>query len=218
MKPNRMLIASIIIIVVIFIVTLAFYPRLPEMIASHWNAQGEADGYMQKFSGAFLLPFILIGLFLLLVFIPNIDPLKKNIQAFRPYYDTFILIFIIFMGFVQLQILLWNVGTKMNPSIIINVGGALLFYYVGILLEKSKRNWFIGIRTPWTLSSDTVWDKTHKMGSKLFKIAAMICLIGVFFPKISAYIFLIPVLSVAVFTIVYSYFEYRKEVSNGGSR
>ncbi len=218
MKLNRMLISSIVIIVIIFIVTLAFYPRLPEMIASHWNAQGEVDGHMQRFSGAFFLPFILIGIFLLLAFIPNIDPLKKNIQAFRPYYDAFILIFIIFMGFVQLQILLWNVGIKMNPSIIINVGGALLFYYVGILLEKSKRNWFIGIRTPWTLSSDVVWDKTHKLGSKLFKITAIICLIGVFFPKIGAYFLLIPVLSVAVFTIVYSYFEYRKEVINGGSR
>lgn len=213
MKINKMLIASIAIIIIVFAVTLIFYPKLPETIASHWDAQGEANGYMNRFSGAFLLPIILIGLFLLLYFIPNIDPLKKNIQAFRQYYDTFILIFTIFLSFIQLHILLWNIGIKINPSITSNIGGTLLFFYLGILLEKSKRNWFIGVRTPWTLSSDSVWDKTHKLGSKLFKIDALICLIGAFLPKIGFYFVIIPIVATAVFLIVFSYFEYRKETT-----
>jgi uncharacterized membrane protein len=80
------------------------------------------------------------------------------------------------------------------------------------LLEKAKRNWFIGIRTAWTLSSDTVWDKTHQLGAKLFKVTGLICLVGVFFQQY-AFVFLIaPVLLVSLYLVIYSYVEYRKEI------
>ena len=87
----------------------------------------------------------------------------------------------------------------------------ILFYFVGIVTEKAKRNWFIGIRTPWTLSSDIVWNKTHKIGGKLFKIAALIAFSGLFFPKYAILLVIVPVILVALYTIVYSYFEYKKQ-------
>ncbi len=87
----------------------------------------------------------------------------------------------------------------------------ILFYYAGILVENAKRNWFIGIRTPWTLSSEKVWDKTHKIGGKLFKIAGIIALLGILFQKYALFFVLVPIISVAIYTIVYSYFEYQKE-------
>ena len=83
----------------------------------------------------------------------------------------------------------------------------ILFYYCGVLIENAKRNWFIGIRTPWTLSSDSVWEKTHKIGGKLFKIAGIIALFGIFFPNYTFLFVLIPVVSVAIYTAAYSYFE-----------
>jgi uncharacterized membrane protein len=92
---------------------------------------------------------------------------------------------------------------------------AILFYYTGILIENAKRNWFIGIRTPWTMSSDKVWDKTHKIGGKLFKIAGVFTLLAIFFESFAVFFIVVPVISISIYTIVYSYFEYKKENSHG---
>ena len=78
-------------------------------------------------------------------------------------------------------------------------------------MENAKRNWFVGIRTPWTLSSETVWNKTHKLGAKMFKIAVLLAFIGFFFGSYAIFFVLIPVLSAAGYLMAYSYFEYQKE-------
>jgi len=83
-------------------------------------------------------------------------------------------------------------------------------YIISLLLAQARRNWFVGIRTPWTVSSEEVWNKTHKLGALLFKLVAIIILIGVIFPRYSIYFVLIPVLSVAVFLVIYSYTLYTK--------
>ena len=87
----------------------------------------------------------------------------------------------------------------------------VLFYCLGILLGNAKRNWFVGIRTPWTLSSDVVWDKTHKMGGKLFKAAGVVAFLGVLVPAYALLLVIVPVIAVAVYTFVYSYFEFVKQ-------
>lgn len=218
MKLNKVLIASIFVILLVFVVALIFYSKLPQKIATHWDEKGEVNGYMSRFWGAFIIPFLLVGLFLLFLAIPYIDPLGKNIQAFKNYYDIFILLFVIFMASVQMQTLLWNVGVKINPLIFVSVGSGLLFYYIGVLLKNAKRNWFIGIRTPWTLSSDAVWEKTHNLGSILFKISGILCLVGFFFQKFEIYFVILPLSFTAVYTVIYSYIAYRKEVSNGNRK
>ena len=91
------------------------------------------------------------------------------------------------------------------------MGLGLLFYYTGILLEHAERNWFIGIRTPWTLSSERVWKKTHKRGGILFKISGIIAAFSIFFQAYAFYFTIIPILLVALYTIVYSYYEYERE-------
>ena len=210
MRKNEIIILGIILLS--FIVSNYFYPQMPEKIASHWNAQGQVDGYISKFWGLFLMPIILVGLALLFVAIPRIDPLKANIEKFRKYYDGFIILFLIFMLSIHFQVILWNLGIEINPNVIVPIGLGLLFFYIGILCENAKRNWFIGIRTPWTLSNEKVWNKTHKIGGKLFKIAGVIALMGVFFQSYALFFILTPVILVAAYTIVYSYFEYQKEM------
>ncbi len=210
MRKSEILI--MVLILLSFISGIYFYPQMPEKMASHWNAQGEVDGYMSKFWGLFFMPFILIGLSLLFIAIPRIDPLKANIEKFRKYYDGFIILFLIFMLAIYFQVILWNVGIKISPNIIFPIGLGLLFFYIGILCENAKRNWFIGIRTPWTLSSERVWEKTHKIGGKLFKIAGVVAVVGVFFQSYAVFFILVPVILVAAYTIVYSYFEYQKEM------
>lgn len=204
-------IITIIIILISFAVGVYFYPQFPDKMASHWNIQGEVDGYISKFWGAFLMPIVSLGLFLLFLLIPRIDPLKRNIEKFRKYFDTFIVLIILFLFYVYLLTVFWNIGISFNMSRVILPAIGILFYYIGVLLKHAKRNWFIGIRTPWTLSSDNVWEKTHKLGSKLFKTAGVIALLGIFFQSLAIWLILVPVILVSVYTIFYSYFEYKKE-------
>ena len=198
-----------------FILGIYSYPKMPNKMAFHWNLRGEADDYISKFWGLSLLPLMLTGINLLFVAIPRIDPLKENIRKFRRYYDGFIVLFNLFLLWIYLYVILWNLGLMFRIGIALLPAYAILLYYLGILCEKAERNWFIGIRTPWTLSSERVWDETHRVGGKLFKIAGVIAFIGVFFKGYELFFVLIPVISVAAYTIIYSYFEYQRE---GGRR
>ncbi|KKG09577.1 hypothetical protein EO98_04195 [Methanosarcina sp. 2.H.T.1A.6] len=195
-----------------FILSIYFYPQVPEQMATHWNSQGEVDGYMSKLWGLFFMPLVITGLVIMFLVIPRIDPLKENIAKFRKYYDGFIAIMVLFMVAVHLQILLWNTGIQISPNAVIPVGIGLLFYYIGILTENAEQNWFIGIRTPWTLSSERVWKRTNRLGGKLFKIAGIAAIFGAFFPEFAIYFILVPAIFVAGITVVYSYIEYQKEL------
>ena len=157
------------------------------------------------------MPIISLVMVLLFLLIPKIDPLKENIQKFRKYFDRFIVLIILFLLYIYLLAIFWNLGKRFNMIYTMVPALAVLFYYIGIMVENAKRNWFIGIRTPWTLSSEAVWDKTHKIGGKLFKIAALITLFGIFFGKYAIFFTIVPVILVAVYTFIYSYFEYQKE-------
>jgi uncharacterized membrane protein len=201
----------LIIIVLFFVLGVCLYLQMPDKMASHWNAQGQVNGYMSKFWGLFLLPIVSLAMFLLFILIPKIDPLKENIQKFRKYFDTFIVLVILFLFYIYLLTIFWNRGFRFNMGQMMVPALGILFYYCGVLVQNAKRNWFIGIRTPWTLSSDKVWDKTHQLGGKLFKIAAVIAFLGVFFPQYAFFFVLIPIILAAVYTIVYSYFIFRQE-------
>lgn len=204
-------IITILIIIISFIIAFYYYPKLPDTLASHWNAQGEVDGYMSKFWALFLMPIMSVGLFLMFIIIPKIDPLKKNIEKFRKYFDVFMVLIVLFMFYVFILTVVWNAGKSFNMGQAMTPAMGLLFYYVGVLIGHAKRNWFVGIRTPWTLSSEKVWEKTHKLGSKLFKIAGIIAFLGIFFPSFAIWIVLVPVLFVAFYTLAYSYIIYQKE-------
>jgi len=210
-RKNEIIILGIILFSFLFGIYL--YPQMPEKIASHWNVQGQVDGYMSKFWGLFLMPLISAGLFLLFIAIPKIDPLKTNIEKFRKYYDGFITLIIIFLFYLYLLTIFWNMGIRFDIIQLLAPAFGILFYYCGILTENAKRNWFIGIRTPWTLSNDAVWDKTHKIGGKLFKISGIVVLFGIFFRNYALFFILVPVILVAIYTIIYSYVEYQKELT-----
>jgi uncharacterized membrane protein len=197
------------IILISFIVGILLYPQMPDRMASHWGAGGEVDGYMSKFWGLFLMPIIVTIMVLLFIFLPKIDPLKKNMEKFRPYYEGFILIMVVFLTYIYGLTIAWNMNYRFDMTLMIVPAMSILFYYCGILLEHAKRNWFIGIKTPWTLSSDVVWKKTHKLGAKLFKISAVVLLSGIFIPDY-AFFLLILVIIAALYPIFYSYFEYKK--------
>jgi uncharacterized membrane protein len=200
------------IVLVSFALAVYFYPIMPDQIASHWNIQGNVDGYTDKLWALFLMPSISLLLLLLFLAIPRIDPLKENIAKFRGYFDGFIMLIMLFLLYLFGLTIIWNFGTKFNMIWALVPAFVGLFYYVGILVENAKRNWFIGIRTPWTIMNENVWNRTHKLGGKLFKISALIAVLGMLFEDYALWFVLVPVIAVSAYLVVYSYFEYQKEM------
>ena len=207
---------TILVLLMIVGATLAgllLWNRLPEQMASHWNINDQVDGYISRFWGVFMLPLISLGMFLLFLVIPNIDPLKANIAQFREAFNLFITLITGFMLYLYALTLLWNLGyTGFGMSRAMLPAMGLLFIFIGIMLRKAKRNFFIGIRTPWTLSSDKVWDETHRLGAVLFMISGVLAFIGAFFGGTTAFwLFFVPLMGSAIFLVIYSYVLYKRE-------
>lgn len=211
MKANGLKIISLLTLILAFIVGVWAYPQMPEKVATHWNIAGEADGYMDRFWGVFLLPVVMTAAFLLLNLVPQIDPRKKNIAKFRSFFDGFILVFLLFFLILYKLTLLWNLGYQVPFNVVLPILMGGLIFYLGILVEHAEPNWSIGIRTPWTLSSDTVWEKTHALGGKLYKIAGILSILASLVSAISFYIVIFSIMGVSIFLLGYSYYLYRGE-------
>ena len=214
MTTRLTIIVVLVIIIGITIAGAALWSQLPDPMASHWNENDQVDGYMSKFWGVYMMPLITIGLFLIFLLIPNIDPLKANIAQFRGAFNLFITVIIAFMAYVHVLTLRWNLGyTDLGIGKAMLPAMGLLFIVIGSMLRKAKRNWFIGIRTPWTLSSDSVWEEIHRLGGILFMLSGVIAIIGGFFGgTVAFWSIMIPIFGTSIFLVVYSYVLYQREV------
>ncbi len=205
-------ILSVFLIVIASVVSAIVYPYLPERVASHWTTANQVDGYMPRFWGAFLMPLVWLGLLALFLLLPRTDPLKANVEKFRGAFNGFIASMMAFMLYVHGLTLAWNLGYEQ-----FDMGAALLpplgfiFIVAGVMMRQAKRNYFIGIRTPWTLNSDRVWDETHRLGGTLFIASGLLALAGVFFPRYAFWLFLAPLIGSTLFLVVYSYVLYQQE-------
>jgi len=211
MKTKTTVIISISIIVLEFLIVLLAYSYLPDRIATHWDLYGNVNGYMGKTEGLLFSPIISVGLFVLLMVVPKMDPKAQNIAKFRSTFNMFIVGFMLFMFYVNLLTLVPNLGISINMIQWLMPAMSGLFFLVGVMLEKAEPNYAIGIRTPWTLASEKVWYKTHKLGAKLFKVSAILSLIAVILPEIGFVLFMVSVLGGSLFLVAYSYYLYRKE-------
>ena len=207
---------TIIVLIMIAAATLAgllLWNRLPDLMASHWNINDQVDGYISKFWGVFMLPLITLGMFLLFLVIPSIDPMKANIAQFREAFNLFIVLIVGFMVYLYGLTLAWNLGYtnfRMSGAMLPAIG--LLFIFIGFMMRQAKRNFFIGIRTPWTLSSDMVWNETHRVGAILFMISGALAFIGGFFGGTTAFwMMFAPIMGSTAFLLVYSYMLYQRE-------
>jgi uncharacterized membrane protein len=211
MSTKNSIIVSIVLITIATIAGIALYSQLPDPMPSHWDAAGNVNDYMPKFWGTFLMPLISSGMLLLLLAVPSIDPLKANIALFRGLYNLFVTLIIGFMLVIHGLTLAWGLGYQFNMTVMILPLVGLLFIGAGFMMGKSKRNFFIGIRTPWTLSSDTVWNKTHQLGQWTFVGAGAVTILSTFLGK-AGFGFMMTALLLAAFVpIIYSYILWRQE-------
>lgn len=198
------------IIALMFISGAYIYPSMPETMATHWDVDGNVNGYSTRAVGVFLIPALTLGIYLLMLAIPHIAVYRKNIESFKQYYFYLIAGIVIFLAVVQSAMLAANMGYAFDMSYIIMPAIAVFFYGIGIILDKTRRNFFIGIRTPWTLSSDAVWEKTNRLGSKMFRVFGVLAVLSLLVPG-SLLFFIAAVLIGVAYLLVYSYLEYEKE-------
>jgi uncharacterized membrane protein len=207
---------TILVLIMIAAATLAgllLWNRLPDQMASHWNINDQVDGYMPKFWGVFMLPLLTLGIFALFLVIPAIDPMKANIAQFREEFNLFIILMAGFMLYLYGLTLVWSLrynNFRMSGAMLPAIG--LLFIFLGFIMRKARRNFFIGIRTPWTLSSDAVWNETHRIGAVLFMISGVLAFLGGFFGGTTAFwMMFAPIMGSTLFLLVYSYVLYQRE-------
>lgn len=212
MRKSEMVI--FIIVLASFAVSFWAYPNMPGVIITHWDLYGQPNGYMNQFWGSFLPPLISLFLFILFFVLQRILPLKENIEKFRKEFDYFMIFLFLFLFYLNNLSIMWNFGLNFSLVRFIVPAFALMWYVCGEVLEKSKRNWFFGIRTPWTLNSDSVWDKTHKLGGILFKASGIISLLGMIFVNWAFFLVIASISVSGIIVVVHSYFIYKQEKNN----
>ena len=158
-----------------------------------------------------IIPLLTLIIYLAMVFVPYIMVYKENFKKFEKYYDDFKLVIALFFTSLYIFMLLPNFGLKINMNYFMVPVMAILFYYIGYIMPKLKRNYIIGIRTQWTLANENVWDKTHKNSAWLFKIGGLFFILAAIFNEYFLWIILFYFAFIIIYILVYSYTEYTKE-------
>ena len=152
-------------------VSVFLYDRLPEQVPIHWNAAGEADGFVAKehsFLTFYLIPLAMLGVAGLTLLLPWLSPKHFEIDRFRGTYGYIMFLVTALLGYLHLAVLLGSAwGSPLDVTRLV-LGGIFLFLaLLGNVLGKVRRNFYVGVRTPWTLASDAVWEATHRLAAWL---------------------------------------------------
>ena len=201
---------ALLVVLAGFVFSFFFYPLMPARMVTHWGASGVPDGYLAKFWGLLFSPLLSLLLWIALIIIPRIDPLRAGIDSFRRFFDRFLVFLFLFLFYLQILTIVWNSGYEFNMITYLIPAIATLFWQVGTLLGHAERNWSIGIRTPWTLSNEEVWRRTHRLGARLFHWSALISVVGWWQPDQAIWWSVLPVLVSSLGLTVYSYVIWAK--------
>jgi len=212
-NKNRLLLEIVTIAFIIIMFATAFYvrPLLPDKIPTHWNAAGVADGFSGR-NGVFLIPIIFLVTSILLFILPLMEVFRNNMLEIYRYYYAFKVFFGLFFLVLFISSLLPNFGYDINVAYVVIWMISFMFIGLGMILPKLKRNFMFGIRTGWTMSSDEVWDKTHKVGGIVFALLGITTILLLFVLKLETLFFAFVALTLlcSTFLILYSYYVYRR--------
>lgn len=197
--------------------SLAVYQRLPDPMPIHWDARGEPNGYGSRLVGAFLLPGILLLVWGFLRLLPTIDPRGANIEKFRDAYEVLVLAVVGVLVLVHVTVIGSTLGWPLAVGRVTPVAIGGLFLALGTLMPRFQSNFFIGIRTPWTLSSETVWTRTHRVGGYLmWVVGTLLVVAGIVGSERWFWIAIGGSMAMAIGILVYSYVLWRAEQPGRG--
>lgn len=208
MKQSK---SSILLTVVSLLLSLAVFSSLPEQIPAHWNVHGMVDRFAPKLT-VFIFPGIIFLITILFQFMRRTDPNSDNYDKFQREYHRYT--FVIGLVFFAVQIMTIAAAFRMdfNVNLIFCLGIGSLFIFIGNLLPKTKHNYFIGIRTPWTLADEQNWFRTHRLAGKIWVLGGLTVALTALTPESFQVPVFLTVLAVMVITpFAYSYGEFRRK-------
>jgi uncharacterized membrane protein len=184
--------------------TAVIYPSLPAQVPIHWNVHGQVDSVGPKSWAAFMMPIgmvIMLGVFAVL---PWLSPKHFEIDAFRATYDFIVVLIIGLFGYIHALTLLGSMSRALDFPRAMMGGMFLFFMLLGNVLGKVRRNFYVGVRVPWTLASDRVWNDTHRLAAWLFMGSGLIGFLMVLL-RVPVLWSLAPLSVAAIVPIVYSF-------------
>lgn len=194
------------------LITIFVFNSLPAEIPMHWNVHGEIDAWYPKFPWAFMAPVLGIIITIMATLLPRIDPKKENYDKFKRQYFIIRLILVAVFALLQMVTIFISLGaTFIKVDTIVKLMIGILFIVVGNMMPKFKQNYFVGIKTPWTLNNEAVWAKTHRHGGFVWFAAGLLMSVLAFLPGVgSAVVYFSVILIVSIEPIIFSWFQYRK--------
>ncbi len=210
-------ILSWVVIAGMFLLAALSWPAAPDSIPIHWNIQGQADNFAGKAVGLLLLPCTALGVYLMFLVIPRIDPSRADYGAFGKAFGAIRLSTFIVLAVCEAVMLLWIRGIHVSVGTVLPLAIGGLFMIMGNYLGKIRPNWFVGIKTPWTLMSRHVWAKTHRMGGWVFIASgALVILAAIFLDAQVWWVLLAAGVGGSVWAFVYSYLVWRTAPDRSG--
>jgi len=199
-------------IAAMFLVAALCWSHASDRIPVHWNWRGEVDRYGGKFEGLLLLPLVSVALYLLLLVLPLFDPGKANYRTFAGAYNLIRLTITLFLSAIYAVGVLVSLGYHVDMNTVIGLALGVLFIVLGNVMGKIRPNWFVGVRTPWTLSSKLSWTKTHRLGGWLFIVMGLLAVAWAILQNAWMLGVMIAVdIACGISLVVYSYLVYRKD-------
>lgn len=190
----------------------AAYPRLPDRVPVHWNFSGEADRFGTRLEGAWLLPAVMVGVWLAMRLLPKIDPRRDNYAKMESTYEFVVNATLTAMLAMHLVVLAAAYGYDVPMRRFVPLLFGAFFIALGNVLPRARPNWWFGVRTPWTLSSDRVWTRTHRVAGYAMTITGLVVLVAAVVPGLWPLVGALAVAIVAAFwMVIYSYIAWRQE-------
>ncbi len=191
-----------------------FYPQLPERVPSHWNVRGEVDGYSSRFFGAFGLPLVNLAIYVMMLVIPSLDPKKTSYERFAGAYDVIRWSIIGVMALLHVVVLMAGLGYEVDAGRVVQPAVALMVILMGNQMGRVRHNYFVGIRTPWTLANEEVWRRTHRMSGPLWVAGGLVALGATWLPTPYNFgVFMGAIIGVSLVSLVYSYVVFKQITS-----
>jgi uncharacterized membrane protein len=161
---------QIALVVAVIAASAIAWPFVEEPVPMHWNARGEVDGWGSRWEALGIMPAVTVGIYLLLAFIPRLDPGRANYDSMAGAYTVIRLSAVALMAVIQCALIAAALGWGSIVGWIIPLSVGAMFVVLGNILGKLRPNYFAGIRTPWTLASVRSWDATHRLGGRVFMV------------------------------------------------
>ena len=200
------------LVAVAFLVSAILYPRLPDRIATHWGLDGQPNGWSSRGMGAFLVPAILLLVWGVMRWLPSIDPRRANYVKFQETYDLVVNAVLTLVAGIHFMVLAIALGWPVPVGRIVPMGVGALFILLGNVLPRARPNWWFGVRTPWTLSSDQVWTRTHRVAGYLLTGAGIVCVAGAALsPRWTVGVLAAAVAIASLGSVIYSYVAWKQE-------